>query len=772
MASPTRRANVSYMTLMLLLFCLALIFSHGISNQDQVFHINGRGEKDRCMLARREWRARCSGYDQQVLIEAFTAPRGAKECPNNCSGIGNCDHGSGLCDCPVGLTGLDCSEAVARPCTNRPRGFGSEPASHVDINGRDLGWATPGWMIGRCPGICDQWTNGACYCDGHIPAPPGSPPWVPPIRRGRPIGDHCKPRTEGDGRGVEWRGAVEFGDLYGDDGWCSQAVRPKMDCRCIMDGYHGPFCNLTHEQVCLNQCSMRGECYQGYCRCFQGYYGVDCAQIKAGIDITVSEEEASLKMTYRPWLDRVVSLAPEVAASRAQRPSSQAHKLRKRPLIYIYDLPQYTTKLLQNRVNRHECFYRRFDNHNKTEMASGVYLLESYLHEILLQSPHRTLDPEEADFYYVPVYHTCYMYPVWGFSDTFWYSQGPHFNRPLQASHMLLEAKRHIQRTYPFWNRSKGKDHVWLANHDEGACWWPSEIYNTSIILTHWGRLDLNHTSGTQYGLDNYSHYIDDAIWFKGWDWREIYRGHSCYTPGKDLVIPSFKWPSHYGKSPLMGLPEVKRDIRLFFKGDVGRFREGLQYSRGIRQKLVNLSKTQDWRSKHDIWIGDNSETFFTVSYSELLSRSVFCLVVPGDGWSSRAEDAISHGCLPFIIMDNVHSVYESIYSWNKFSIRIKECEIHRVPEILASISEERISEMQSRVKRIWMRFVWSRGKAVRAALDQNLAENRKHRINLSSNNEGLPLRKKWPYEQDAFGTLMRWLYSKSQNPITNGRTE
>ena len=29
-------------------------------------------------------------------------------------------------------------------------------------------------------------------------------------------------------------------------------------------------------------------------------------------------------------------------------------------------------------------------------------------------------------------------------------------------------------------------------------------------------------------------------------DWRDIYRGHACYTPGKDLVIPAFKWPVHY----------------------------------------------------------------------------------------------------------------------------------------------------------------------------------------------------------------------------------
>eukprot|EP00955_Chlamydomonas_euryale_P063808 358783-Chlamydomonas_euryale.AAC.2 len=33
--------------------------------------------------------------------------------------------------------------------------------------------------------------------------------------------------------------------------------------------------------------------------------------------------------------------------------------------------------------------------------------------------------------------------------------------------HMILEAKRWLQRTFPFWDRRGGRDHVWLMNHDE-----------------------------------------------------------------------------------------------------------------------------------------------------------------------------------------------------------------------------------------------------------------------------------------------------------------
>jgi hypothetical protein len=40
----------------------------------------------------------------------------------------------------------------------------------------------------------------------------------------------------------------------------------------------------------------------------------------------------------------------------------------------------------------------------------------------MLQSPHRTLNPEEADFFYVPVYASCFMEAVAGWADTPWWN--------------------------------------------------------------------------------------------------------------------------------------------------------------------------------------------------------------------------------------------------------------------------------------------------------------------------------------------------------------
>lgn len=70
----------------------------------------------------------------------------------------------------------------------------------------------------------------------------------------------------------------------------------------------------------------------------------------------------------------------------------------------------------QYRIAKGSCTWREWDaadHANFSNPTANVYALETLFHEMLLQSPHRTLDPEEADFFYVPVYASCYAWPVW-----------------------------------------------------------------------------------------------------------------------------------------------------------------------------------------------------------------------------------------------------------------------------------------------------------------------------------------------------------------------
>lgn len=69
----------------------------------------------------------------------------------------------------------------------------------------------------------------------------------------------------------------------------------------------------------------------------------------------------------------------------------------------------------------HRAFHLKPDGSPEFNTFTGfTYAIETGLHEMLAQSPHRTLDPLEADFFYVPVYASCFAWPIYGWADTPW----------------------------------------------------------------------------------------------------------------------------------------------------------------------------------------------------------------------------------------------------------------------------------------------------------------------------------------------------------------
>ena len=134
---------------------------------------------------------------------------------------------------------------------------------------------------------------------------------------------------------------------------------------------------------------------------------------------------------------------------------------------------------------------------------------------LLPAPPLRTFDPEEADFFYVPIYSSCFAHPIYMFHDfPWWYAPSGELARApsLRFGHyamldafegepgsthstlthapcppppgprvshmamMTLEAQRWLALSHPYWNRSQGADHIWLFSHDEGACWAPTDV--------------------------------------------------------------------------------------------------------------------------------------------------------------------------------------------------------------------------------------------------------------------------------------------------------
>ena len=78
--------------------------------------------------------AACRAFLAQSRQPILSVPRGNATCGAGGCGFGNCHHDLGLCMCPAGWTGADCSQPLKRPCTHRKRGLEDPiglPISHI-----------------------------------------------------------------------------------------------------------------------------------------------------------------------------------------------------------------------------------------------------------------------------------------------------------------------------------------------------------------------------------------------------------------------------------------------------------------------------------------------------------------------------------------------------------------------------------------------------------------------------------------------------------------
>mmetsp|Transcript_28884 Transcript_28884/g.77805 ORF Transcript_28884/g.77805 Transcript_28884/m.77805 type:complete len:776 (-) Transcript_28884:785-3112(-) len=693
-----------------------------------------------CPLAKGTW---CGGYWQQQPVPAKPPPQGSKACSNpSCNGVGWCNYDTGTCTCRAGYTGDDCSLPKKRECYN------------MGPHKRDKNMTSGIWLHTRCAGVCDD-DVGECFCPSETTYGLKPENGAAARLKARPM-NNVHPKTTKEGLVVPWSWKTHsYDDVFGPDGWCN-AANPKRHLDCLLDGLAGPTCSIHTEQVCMNQCSGHGECRQGFCMCDPGWYGHDCAQRKKGAHASPGDV-----LKARPWLKHVLQPVP-AALPPSERP------FRNRPFIYVYDLPpEFNAHMMQYRVDKHLCTSRVFEASNVSRFVNYAYSLETHFHELMLTSEHRTLDPNEADYFYVPVHVSCLADVIGKADKPIFPDDVPgvgmwHF-RVYHMSMMMREAWKWISTNLPYWDRKKGTDHIWLMTHDEGACYAPVEIWN-SVLITHWGRLDMPHGSNSSYPADDYSRERQHPSLPHGW-LADSSQAHPCHDPNRHLVVPVFKPPEHYRQSIYLGGPQLPRDIFLFFRGDIGLNRPGCKYSRCTRQKLwdVLYKKKDMWlREKHvNIVFGGGQEA--PGDYSNLLSRSKFCLVLTGDGWSARYEDSTSHGCIPVIIMDNTLGPFESQIDYSKFAIRIGEHHLGSIVDTLLAIPPEAVAGMQANLADAWMRFKWSSHQLVQDHVSKIMESNQiQRRADLTG--PGI----KWAPtgENDAFSTVMQWLFHKLEAQV------
>ncbi|XP_058210081.1 uncharacterized protein LOC131322685 [Rhododendron vialii] len=605
---------------------------------------------------------------------------GGKSCKNDCSGQGICNLELGLCRCFHGFSGEGCSERLHLEC-NFP---GSEdlPYGH--------------WVVSICPAYCDT-TRAMCFCGEGTKYP------------NRPVAEACGfkinlPSVPEGPKLTDWT-KNDLDNVMTTNGskpgWCNvdpadayaSKIQFKKECDCKYDGLWGRFCEVPVLCTCINQCSGHGHCRGGFCQCENGWYGIDCS---------IPSVLPSIR-EWPQWLRPAQINIPNTTKYVGSLVGLTAMVEKKRPLVYVYDLPpEFGSLLLEGRHFKFECVNRIYDEKNATLWTDQLYGSQMAFYESILASHHRTLNGEEADFFFVPVLDSCIITRA---DDAPHLSMEKHMGlRSSLTLEFYKKAHDHIVEQYPFWNRSSGRDHIWSFSWDEGACYAPKEIWN-SMMLVHWGNTNSKHNhSTTAYWADNWDQISSDR------------RGnHPCFDPDKDLVLPAWKRPDVDAlSSKLWARSREKRNTLFYFNGNLGSAYEHGRpedtYSMGIRQKVAEeFGSTPNKEGK----LGKQHAEDVIVTplrsdnYHEALGNSVFCGVMPGDGWSGRMEDSMLQGCIPVVIQDGIYLPYENVLNYESFAVRIGEDEIPELIKILRGFNETEIEFRLANVQKIWQRFLY-----------------------------------------------------------------
>eukprot|EP00854_Cymbomonas_tetramitiformis_P006468 gene6468-7754_t len=189
---------------------------------------------------------------------------------------------------------------------------------------------------------------------------------------------------------------------------CETYQPPLYQAMYTGEGFKGKECLKPEVTYCMGGCSCFGECEQGFCHCKPGHFGADCSLTMGPLNLpirqrcnTVLDPNAKTeKKTRDHFVDaypRHVFPLPANGTVRDSMSSNKTGALVNKPLlIYVYELPPKFNVWLTADYAPGDCTTIT----SPADYAPGA--AELFLWERFLASNHRTLDPEQADFFFVP----------------------------------------------------------------------------------------------------------------------------------------------------------------------------------------------------------------------------------------------------------------------------------------------------------------------------------------------------------------------------------
>lgn len=248
--------------------------------------------------------------------------------------------------------------------------------------------------------------------------------------------------------------------------------------------------------------------------------------------------------------------------------------------------------------------------------------------ERVLSSSHRTANPDEADFFYIPLLIR---------------------NRATVKDIYVRGALKYIQKTWPRqWERNNGKDHLIITNDDWGNCEFATPgFFNPTLkdvtTITLWGTTRNMVLESTD----------------------------PCFRLGRDIVAPpvfsfnTIRIPSleNSGKEGI-----VPRTILMYFIGFLGGLinNAGYKWSFGVRERIYELFGGKD--EETGMYIRKTGDPDI-MPFMDGMTKSIFCLAPSGFGFGVRGIEAVIMGCIPVVIQVTVIQCSQVSFShWRETS--------------------------------------------------------------------------------------------------------
>ncbi|RCV24282.1 hypothetical protein SETIT_5G072300v2 [Setaria italica] len=286
----------------------------------------------------------------------------------------------------------------------------------------------------------------------------------------------------------------------------------------------------------------------------------------------------------------------------------------------------------------------------------GIYASEGWFMKLMETNQNFVVrDPNRAHLFYLPYSSRQLEHNL--------YVPGSNTIEPLSI--FVKNYIDMISAKYPYWNRTKGADHFFVACHD----WGP---YTT--------KLHDELRKNTIKALCN----------------ADLSEG--VFVRGKDVSLPeTFLRAPRRPLRDIGGRPVAQRTILAFFAGQMhGRVRPVLLKYWGDKDPDMRIYS----KLPHRITRRRN--------YVQHMKSSKYCICPMGyEVNSPRIVEAIYYECVPVIIADNFVLPFDDALNWSSFSVVVAERDVPKLKDILLGIPESRYITLQSNVKRVQKHFLW-----------------------------------------------------------------